>query len=79
MGTIAHDCRICGRYRANEKFSGRGHRTHVCKDCLRLPREERQFIEEEQEIGGYLSQSKISKKNLSWNVPMIVRQLLSRV
>lgn len=28
-----HYCRICGRYRANEKFSGKGHRTHVCKDC----------------------------------------------
>ncbi|MBZ0309938.1 MAG: hypothetical protein K8I82_28000, partial [Anaerolineae bacterium] len=30
-----HYCRMCGRYRANEKFSGKGHREHVCKDCHR--------------------------------------------
>ena len=30
-----HYCRICGRYRANEKFSGKGHRQHICKDCNR--------------------------------------------
>lgn len=62
---MAHYCRICGRHRANEKFSGKGHQIHVCKDCMRLPREERQAIEEEQEIWGFLSQSNISKKNLS--------------
>lgn len=28
-----HYCKICGRYRANEKFSGKGHRQHICKDC----------------------------------------------
>ncbi len=26
-------CRICGRQRANEKFSGKGHARHICKDC----------------------------------------------
>ena len=30
-----HYCRGCGRYRANEKFSGKGHRQHLCKDCHR--------------------------------------------
>lgn len=30
-----HFCRICHRYRANEKFSGKGHRQHICKDCNR--------------------------------------------
>lgn len=30
-----HYCRICGRYRANEKFSGKGHARHICKDCAR--------------------------------------------
>jgi hypothetical protein len=30
-----HYCRICGRRRANEKFSGRGHAQHICKDCER--------------------------------------------
>jgi hypothetical protein len=28
-----HYCKVCGRYRANEKFSGKGHRQHICKDC----------------------------------------------
>lgn len=30
-----HYCRICGRYRANENFSGKGHARHICKDCAR--------------------------------------------
>ena len=62
---MGHYCRICGRDRANEKFSGKGHKIHICKDCMRLPKEERQFIEEEQEICGFLSQANISKKNLT--------------
>ncbi len=31
-----HYCKICGEYKANEKFSGRGHAAHICKDCSRL-------------------------------------------
>jgi len=30
-----HYCRVCGRHRANEKFSGKGHAQHICKDCAR--------------------------------------------
>ncbi|WP_138418314.1 hypothetical protein [Aquibacillus sediminis] len=30
-----HFCKVCGRIRANEKFSGKGHRQHICKDCKR--------------------------------------------
>lgn len=30
-----HYCKICGRNRPNEKFSGKGHRQHICKDCKR--------------------------------------------
>jgi hypothetical protein len=30
-----HYCRICRQYRANEKFSGRGHAAHICKDCAK--------------------------------------------
>ena len=38
-----HYCRICGCRRANEKFGGRGHALHICKDCQRdLKREARQ-------------------------------------
>ena len=56
-------CRICGRTRANERFSGRGHRQHVCKDCQRLPREQREEIDLMDELHGYLDQSNISAKN----------------
>ena len=30
-----HYCRICGQYKANEKFSGRGHTAHICKACAK--------------------------------------------
>ena len=35
-----HYCWSCDRMRANEKFSGRGHAQHLCKDCARLGKEE---------------------------------------
>lgn len=31
-----HYCWMCERYRPNERFSGKGHRTHVCKQCAAL-------------------------------------------
>ena len=40
-----HYCRICGRYRANEKFSGGGHKNHICKDRAKIPVEKRNEIE----------------------------------
>jgi len=61
---MGHYCHICGRVRANEKFSGRGHRDHICKDCQRLPHEERDQIACMDELYGYLEQSHISQKNI---------------
>lgn len=57
-------CRICGRDRANEAFSGRGHRTRVCKTCKKRPKEEIRRIEELQEAAGFIDQSNISKRNV---------------
>jgi hypothetical protein len=62
--TMGHYCRICRRTRANEKFSGRGHRDHICKDCQRLPVDERDRITCIDELCGFLEQSHISQKNL---------------
>ena len=31
-----HYCKICDEYKANEKFSGKGHAAHICKACSRL-------------------------------------------
>ena len=58
-------CRICGRSRRSEKFSGRGHRNHICKDCQRLPRDQRDRIERMDELYGFLEQSNISRKNIA--------------
>jgi hypothetical protein len=32
-----HYCKICGEYKSNEKFSGKGHAAHICKKCAGLP------------------------------------------
>jgi hypothetical protein len=61
---MGHYCRICGRTRANEKFSGRGHRDHICKDCRRLPVKERDRMTCIDELYGFLEKSHISQKNL---------------
>ncbi len=60
-----HYCRICGGRKPNEAFSGKGHRTHVCRKCAQLPKEKRVEIERKDEIFGYLRQSHISDKNVS--------------
>ena len=36
-----HFCCVCGEHKANEKFSGRGHATHMCMQCHALPVAER--------------------------------------
>ena len=36
-----HYCRVCGEYKANEKFSGKGHAAHICKACAKLSPEDR--------------------------------------
>lgn len=38
-------CKICGQYKANEKFSGKGHANHICKTCASLPAEKKAEME----------------------------------
>jgi hypothetical protein len=61
---MGHYCRICGQMRPNEKFSGKGHKNHICKDCSRIPEEEIVLIDLEDEIYKYLKQSNISNENI---------------
>ena len=61
---MGHYCRICGRQRPNEKFSGKGHKNHICKDCAKLPKEEIDETDQMDEIFKYLQQSSISLKNI---------------
>jgi ribosome-binding protein aMBF1 (putative translation factor) len=60
---MGHYCRICGRERPNEQFSGKGHKIHVCKRCQ--AKTERQSIEDQDDIFGFLKQSHISEKNVT--------------
>jgi len=60
-----HYCRVCGRSRPNEKFSGKGHRNHICKECSRTPKTEIDEIDQTEEIFSFLKQSHISKKNVN--------------
>lgn len=45
MKSRGHYCKICGEYKANEKFSGRGHSTHICKKCSSLSVEQKAEME----------------------------------
>jgi hypothetical protein len=62
---MGHFCRICRRERPNERFSGEGHKIHVCKHCKSRPKSERQAIEDKDDIFGFLEQSHISEKNVA--------------
>jgi ribosome-binding protein aMBF1 (putative translation factor) len=61
---MGHYCRICGRERPNEQFSGKGHKIHVCKRCRAEPKSERRAIEDQDDIFRFLQQSHISAKNV---------------
>lgn len=41
MKEHGHYCKICGEYKANEKFSGKGHAAHICKKCQSMSAEQR--------------------------------------
>jgi len=30
-----HYCKVCGEIKANEKFTGKGHASHICKKCFK--------------------------------------------
>ena len=62
---MGHYCWVCQRVLPNEKFSGKGHRTHICKKCKSLPIEERNYIQNIRDIHRFFKQRNISKKNMS--------------
>ena len=59
-----HYCRVCGCNRTNEKFTGKGHKNHICKDCSKRPAEEIEAIGQKDDIYGFMDQSNISPKNV---------------
>lgn len=62
---MGHYCWMCERDRPNEGFSGKGHRRHICKKCMRRPRAERDRIRAMNDIYGFLEQRNISAKNMA--------------
>ena len=64
MKSHGHYCKICGEYKANEKFSGKGHAAHICKACQSMPVEERN----KEEILTRMMNlpSHLSKEQISW-------------
>ena len=60
-----HYCRICGSIKPHEAYSGKGHKTHICKSCSCLPKSERDEADHENEIFGFLGQTNISARNIS--------------
>ncbi|MBM7691305.1 putative HTH domain antitoxin [Peribacillus deserti] len=36
-----HFCITCGRHRPNDKFSGKGHSQHICRDCKKTAKKGR--------------------------------------
>lgn len=57
---------MCGRHRANERFSGKGHARHLCKDCSRKPKAERERIRTLLNLGRLWEQGNISAQNIAW-------------
>jgi hypothetical protein len=45
-----HYCWCCGRRRPNERFSGRNHSRHLCKECSRLGKTELAYRSEVRNI-----------------------------
>ena len=58
-------CRICNKTKANERFSGKGRKRHICKACSQKPKSEIEEIDQMDEICGYMNQSNISQKNIT--------------
>jgi predicted nucleic acid-binding Zn-ribbon protein len=75
---MSHYCRICGRHRPNEKFSGKGHVTHVCKDCMQRKKKMKNTKEPDPEVvrDAILE---IVQNQLRDNNPPETRQTLDRL
>ena len=64
MKKRGHYCKVCGAYKANEKFSGRGHTAHICKACAALPPEKQA---EEMALNRLINLPwRLSKAQLAW-------------
>jgi hypothetical protein len=45
---------MCGEYKSNESFSGKGHRLHICKKCISIrnkAKKEKKRLRKRNDIG----------------------------
>ena len=64
MKKHGHYCKVCGEYKANEKFSGKGHAAHICKSCASLSPEKQA---EQMTVNRLLNLPwRLSKEQISW-------------
>jgi hypothetical protein len=47
-----HYCKICSEYKPNEKFTGRGHAGHICRECSKLSVVQRNELQQMNRITG---------------------------
>ena len=63
MKKHGHYCKVCGEYKANENFSGKGHASHICKSCASLPEKQAELMT----LNRLLNLPwRLSKEQLSW-------------
>ncbi len=55
---MSHYCHVCGRYLANERFTGKGHARHICKGCQREQKAHRKEILKEKRAKGLIPEVK---------------------
>ena len=55
-------CWCCGRTRPNERFSGRGHARHLCRDCAKLGQEELAYRQAVRDIDRLLDQDGLVRR-----------------
>ncbi len=61
-----HYCRICSNCRPNEKFSRKDRRTHICQDCQKLPKAERNAVDEKSEIYNFDPDTEVTSQFDEW-------------
>jgi hypothetical protein len=57
-----HYCWSCDRHRANERFSGKGHARHLCRDCSRLSKDELEFRQAVRDVNRATRWGRLSRK-----------------
>ena len=66
-----HWCWCCQSRLPNERFSGPGHRRHLCKACSSLTREERDYRQAVLDINRILDRAGTFRKKRSRLVPFL--------